>query len=602
MDEHGPLIVLPRSPRPLVIELTEQLLQDAESTVTSGGGSLHLLAQLDADMEHLAKVAFQLRRTRNACTPLLRLPRELIEDIIMEIVASGWQPFGERAGPRHKHKLGWILLSHICHSLRAITLGFAKLWADHAFCVPRPAGCIEVLSRAQDVPLSINITDVGPDSRLHIPSAVLDLMAERLESARIVDICEKQPYPIHSNGLWPLKPSDLAARTFPHMETLSVHIWRPRVHQHIEPLVYTYAPMITPNLKSLHLNRAYVPFSPKTLTSLSLTASTTRPQRESADDVWIMPPEYFLDMLRNSNCLRDLTLENVVPDLSSTTTPKISIPTLETLTIRDTPQRTFLLLDILEQPPGLVRHIDLNGRLPDDPVHIFTRFSDVGPSIAAAEFYSGSSYLNFQFYERSTGGDGARQSGTEKYRLRLAISMFSLSGGSEPVRLTKLIYRCALEIGLESVHDLRIKTDYEHIPGQWARMFEPFREARNLHVNVTSDILRRQMVPLASARDTARDHNALIDALLHQLSSAVQPLPELREISLRNLCFNEEFTPDSLVSAIRQRRGLGLLSVDRVSFASRAYGSLVLPSQERDHLLDTLRRYVARVEGFRVVE
>lgn len=57
----------------------------------------------------------------------------------------------------YKHSLGWIQLSHVCRHWRTVGLNVAPLWASIVIAFHKPNIANELLSRARDCPLHLEI-------------------------------------------------------------------------------------------------------------------------------------------------------------------------------------------------------------------------------------------------------------------------------------------------------------------------------------------------------------------------------------------------------------------------------------------------------------
>ncbi|TFY69504.1 hypothetical protein EVG20_g3136 [Dentipellis fragilis] len=97
-----------------------------------------------------------LHTQRNALQPIARLPPEVLSSIF-HLVANTEQPY-PRTRPYpplygSPGSLGWILLSHVCRSWRAVALRDTALWANSMCALP--SATAEFLRRAHTAPLTI---------------------------------------------------------------------------------------------------------------------------------------------------------------------------------------------------------------------------------------------------------------------------------------------------------------------------------------------------------------------------------------------------------------------------------------------------------------
>jgi hypothetical protein len=72
-------------------ELSSQRLRKVDDILSSGLVNLRLHAKLLEEVTCLCRVVFDFKKCLNACSPLLRLPREIIREIIT-LAAGFWWP------------------------------------------------------------------------------------------------------------------------------------------------------------------------------------------------------------------------------------------------------------------------------------------------------------------------------------------------------------------------------------------------------------------------------------------------------------------------------------------------------------------------------
>ncbi|KZV68304.1 hypothetical protein PENSPDRAFT_736026 [Peniophora sp. CONT] len=575
-----------QTPRESITQFTAQLLRDVDATMSHGGGDLQYLRQLDADTEHLVNTAFQLRRRRNACAPFLRLPQELLEKIIMTVAMSGWQPSASL-------RIGWIMITHVCHELRMVALQLQKLWADNAFYLQAYwRGCQETLSRAGGIPLSIAIRDAGDSTRSNV-SAILKLFKENLVSARSVVIDEEYEHNTSYNNLWPYQPSHIGGRTLPLLETLHIRLMRPRHHGSTILQDAMCPAMITPNLRSLCLENIYVPFSPKTLTSLTLSIAPGH--EHEIQYVRAIIDLRFLDVLRHCDQLQELVLNRAIPDPQSIEVPEFGIPTLKCLRVTDTFEKALALLDILLLPPSAVRNLTIEESSRSvDTSQLFRHLGDTGKAISAVEISSQFSTVLFRFYEKPDPlpvQDVTKPSiHLRDYTMISVVSFTRLAPDSRDLLLVKFTQECATGMTLRSTHTLHIETADEFSAEQWALMLEPFASVQDLKVDVPTyarDIWMRRI-----------NQDSVVLALL----SAPPILPLLGQLSLAELRFDHEFTASRIVDMLRSRQhhkmALKRFRVGMISFACRELGSAAEWAEGRGHFLEGLAEHGTHGEGF----
>ena len=112
-------------------------VQRTDNSIAAGHASSHLFGNIELDIAELEAAARKLRVSRNSCLPLLRLPLEMLGEIV-GILASSWPAtsghvnewsYGIPKGPAGRLRLGWILLGHVCQKLRNAVLIRNDLWA-----------------------------------------------------------------------------------------------------------------------------------------------------------------------------------------------------------------------------------------------------------------------------------------------------------------------------------------------------------------------------------------------------------------------------------------------------------------------------------------
>ncbi|KZV76280.1 hypothetical protein PENSPDRAFT_541246, partial [Peniophora sp. CONT] len=108
-----------------------------------GKGGPKLEKKIDREMDGLEEALRQLRATRNACQPLLRLPPEVLGEISDILAIRGESTL----------RLGWVLLGHICGKLRNVLLSRAHLWADNICAITRTFE--DAISYCRELPLSV---------------------------------------------------------------------------------------------------------------------------------------------------------------------------------------------------------------------------------------------------------------------------------------------------------------------------------------------------------------------------------------------------------------------------------------------------------------
>ncbi|KZV67671.1 hypothetical protein PENSPDRAFT_687903 [Peniophora sp. CONT] len=71
-----------KSPSALFPEIPRRL-NELDQLIATGGGDARLRVEIDDAMKALSDTVSQLRSRRNACSPLLRLPGELLSNVLL---------------------------------------------------------------------------------------------------------------------------------------------------------------------------------------------------------------------------------------------------------------------------------------------------------------------------------------------------------------------------------------------------------------------------------------------------------------------------------------------------------------------------------------
>lgn len=83
------------------------------------------------------------------------LPHDILREIFDYVATAS--PAGYNYSPKLKYTLGWILLTHVCQRWRYTGLTAAPMWAVSVSAFPDPSIADELLARARNYPLTINV-------------------------------------------------------------------------------------------------------------------------------------------------------------------------------------------------------------------------------------------------------------------------------------------------------------------------------------------------------------------------------------------------------------------------------------------------------------
>jgi len=316
-------------------------VEDLNSIISAGRSDPMLREQIQNSINFLPCAAIELKRRLNILVPLLRLPPEIIRDIL-NILSDVDPPFFphefEHDPLPSKPSLGWVGISHVCNALREITLNHHSIWAQHVLAFPQALH--ELLCRAGSSPLNLYIPPYEcTHSQEHIQFVVDNMSrAQRLE-------VDYSPNISTEVDKWPLDPSALSGRSFPFLKTLGFKfIDRTEHWRLVTSDVYGLPPMSSPELSTLCLENFYIPFDPSTLTHLYLFANV--------DDFQLPTPHQFLDMLGSCTKLRVLSLSSWIPRfLEESPSPTIQLPFLTKLIVDDVPSDMIAFLSRISFQP-----------------------------------------------------------------------------------------------------------------------------------------------------------------------------------------------------------------------------------------------------------
>ncbi|KZV76278.1 hypothetical protein PENSPDRAFT_747740 [Peniophora sp. CONT] len=332
-------------------------IRQTNDTIASGRHSSLLEKRLDEEISELEGAALQLRATRNACRPLLRLPPEIIGEIV-ELLAAIWPACSGclPSKPTSHHteeralglQLGWVLFGHICRLLRSTLLARNDIWARNICSISRsPASVLLYCALA---PFHIDLSNYNRIGGPGPPRQCVDFIVEHMRSSRVIMIQE---------GGWGnseaifayLDPALFSAAHFTHLTQLKLHLSAyPR--DEIVTLtddIFLLPEMVAPNLRSLSLRNYIIPFNPFTLTGLELDFDYP---------TYLLSPGVLMDIIRRCHRLRSLKLKNCIPMLSTDAPGPVFIASLEEVHLTDIIGRCIGLLTHLTSPTSTRYHVE----------------------------------------------------------------------------------------------------------------------------------------------------------------------------------------------------------------------------------------------------
>ncbi|KZV67400.1 hypothetical protein PENSPDRAFT_688203 [Peniophora sp. CONT] len=134
----------------------------------------------DADLELEVYKEFGpiLRQTRNKLSSVGALPAEVLA-LVFAFARENWEhqakrgastsqglePIGDKTSRTYSYKLGWILLTHVCHAWRQVALETAYL-RNRLSCLDiPPLFASEIICRSRQLPLELSIEDWSEGER-----------------------------------------------------------------------------------------------------------------------------------------------------------------------------------------------------------------------------------------------------------------------------------------------------------------------------------------------------------------------------------------------------------------------------------------------------
>ncbi|KZV76290.1 hypothetical protein PENSPDRAFT_747751 [Peniophora sp. CONT] len=278
-------------------------VESVRAAIIANGADDRAQCAVDGDIARLEDAVLQLKRIRNSCTPLVRLPLEVLAEIAERLITIWPSVARYPKGFRSEISLGWVRLSHVCSGLRSALLHCRHLWARNISNMPFPPEF--VYARCGDVPLTLIIRPYSTDE-------MVAFISDHLVQAREIDWMDSLDArnsaiidTLSSTG----HPHLLSHLGFPHLESLSFSL---RMAKYRKPDMpddgYKRPTMVAPRLRSLHLDDVMIPFQPGTLTSLTLRFDQRKP----------LTVDNFFDLLKRCVLLENLAVYGGVTALPAT--------------------------------------------------------------------------------------------------------------------------------------------------------------------------------------------------------------------------------------------------------------------------------------------
>ncbi|KAI0031700.1 hypothetical protein K488DRAFT_86549 [Vararia minispora EC-137] len=316
-------------------------MEDLNSDLDKIDSSRH--AELVSEVNCLSDVPLHLKTRLNSCAPLLRLPEEILREIVTH-TEEVWPAHYDRccvsfSFRKQLRSLGWIAVGHVCHQLRLILLQQQLLWSKNVCAFPDVER--EFLRRSGQLPLELELQN---DTCRHT-KARIDFVKDNFSRAsqiKVQRISATATSTVLDNG-WTFDPADLSGVSFPFLEVLNLDFTQGSDYAVLftAESVYDLPPINSPRLQSLRFAFFYVPFDARTLLSLSLSRPSEWP---------FHPPSHFFEMLQSCIKLRSLRLDKWIPDIPYSAQKTISLPSLTDVEVVDQDERCLALWSHLSLP------------------------------------------------------------------------------------------------------------------------------------------------------------------------------------------------------------------------------------------------------------
>ncbi|KZV62359.1 hypothetical protein PENSPDRAFT_758751 [Peniophora sp. CONT] len=317
------------------------------------------------ELNTLQSLSFQFARRLNVLrAPVLRLPSEVIRQILVLATHIEWDAYGYR----NRYPVPWIRLGHVCSKMRNILLATCEVWAS-VVCAPcgRAEFTEEIYRRAAGSPLTLSLVDEARNKRDNrrgwrppkysfvLPGNshhIIQSAAAHLKQARLILVVS------------PMALSHIASAFggvhFPYLEHLELDNTRiepehgsmfgGRTEQSVLILPKgKNSPIRASRLSILRLCHAFIPFEAVNLTEFSLFLE---------EDNGAFASQLF-DCLRSCTKLRSLNLHNrdysrPLPWQTAPSRPElrpIALPSLRRLELTDTCDRLVWLWSAMSVSP-----------------------------------------------------------------------------------------------------------------------------------------------------------------------------------------------------------------------------------------------------------
>jgi hypothetical protein len=334
-----PLLLIARS---LLLDGVESGYSHLHSVIHDFGARDAAISAVDEEVDAARKLLRSLLTRRNALAPISVLPPEVLARVfhaLARLEPPCW------SGIQY---LGWIRATHVCVHWRQVALGDSSLWARISGVPTSKEFVAEMLVRARNAPLDIDVDLAGTSN----PALSL-LFAPHISRIRELRLHSLSKF--HSDSVRGIYGQE--APVLEHFE-LGVSVAAPMVFGELGGV--TLFKGRAPKLRTLSLSQVLIPWShiPRgQLTQLKIVFFNEVPfpiDVSTHDDV-----NQLIDLLVNSPELEVLVLESCLPSRLGQfpRSRTIHLPHLSRLCLGGSSSRVTNLLKMLKFPPSSMLHL-----------------------------------------------------------------------------------------------------------------------------------------------------------------------------------------------------------------------------------------------------
>jgi hypothetical protein len=296
---------------------------------------------------------------RNTLVPISLLPPEILSRVFHLLVAEERPLSGKRQLP-----VGWIRVTHVCRHWRQVAIDDLSLWAKIWGISKRTEWISEMLARAKNAPLDIELYDVNSETLLMILPRLHHTRQLRLKLYDYHSDTSDVIQEIFSSEVPALEHFELTAPYFPYSPFTFPDLGGNMLFKGQAPKLrtFTLSEFIIPGL--------LVPRGQLTRLKIAIT-------REVVD----LPGDLneLIDLLVNCPALEILALEYCLPSqlIEFPHGRTIHLPHLSHLCLRGTTSRIMNMLKMLKLPSSTMLHLHCNFELAsihNDPQELLLTF------------------------------------------------------------------------------------------------------------------------------------------------------------------------------------------------------------------------------------